>query len=403
MVISSPSPPPGYRKRKEKAMEFTSVDFTTAKELIKNVPFPVCLIGKHGIGKTELVWQTAKEIFPEAYKDQNNVILARKLLENEPGMDAWDGQHIPVIARRLSQMTEGDLLGLPRVLRDQGTKFLPCHWIITACKVPVLIFLDERNRALPGVRQAVFELLEGSFHGYKLHKETKIVIAENITGNYEVATVDPAERSRTLNVILEPSVEEWLAWATQKEYATVVEYIRNYPSHLDPPNNVHGENNFPCRRSWARLGECLKGKNISELVSNQKVYVYSLVSGFVGSNIATNFVDYFHKRSKLIKFEDLLNWENKRQKYVPLTVELSNIIVEICREQLPSNFKGKTKLKHSLTRENLQSLKTLLTDLPPEARMTVWGIIQNRNELREHLDIFKEISHIIKKTMEFDK
>lgn len=384
-------------------MEFTSVDFTTAKELIKNVPFPVCLIGKHGIGKTELVWQTAKEIFPEAYKDQNNVILARKLLENEPGMDAWDGQHIPVIARRLSQMTEGDLLGLPRVLRDQGTKFLPCHWIITACKVPVLIFLDERNRALPGVRQAVFELLEGSFHGYKLHKETKIVIAENITGNYEVATVDPAERSRTLNVILEPSVEEWLAWATQKEYATVVEYIRNYPSHLDPPNNVHGENNFPCRRSWARLGECLKGKNISELVSNQKVYVYSLVSGFVGSNIATNFVDYFHKRSKLIKFEDLLNWENKRQKYVPLTVELSNIIVEICREQLPSNFKGKTKLKHSLTRENLQSLKTLLTDLPPEARMTVWGIIQNRNELREHLDIFKEISHIIKKTMEFDK
>lgn len=384
-------------------MEFTSVDFTTAKELIKNVPFPVCLIGKHGIGKTELVWQTAKEIFPEAYKDQNNVILARKLLENEPGMDAWDGQHIPVIARRLSQMTEGDLLGLPRVLRDQGTKFLPCHWIITACKVPVLIFLDERNRALPGVRQAVFELLEGSFHGYKLHKETKIVIAENITGNYEVATVDPAERSRTLNVILEPSVEEWLAWATQKEYATVVEYIRNYPSHLDPPNNVHGENNFPCRRSWARLGECLKGKNISELVSNQKVYVYSLVSGFVGSNIATNFVDYFHKRSKLIKFEDLLNWENKRQKYVPLTVELSNIIVEICREQLPSNFKRKTQIKHSLTRENLQSLKTLLTDLPPEARMTVWGIIQNRNELREHLDIFKEISHIIKKTMEFDK
>lgn len=384
-------------------MEFTSVDFTTAKELIKNVPFPVCLIGKHGIGKTELVWQTAKEIFPEAYKDQNNVILARKLLENEPGMDAWDGQHIPVIARRLSQMTEGDLLGLPRVLRDQGTKFLPCHWIITACKVPVLIFLDERNRALPGVRQAVFELLEGSFHGYKLHKETKIVIAENITGNYEVATVDPAERSRTLNVILEPSVEEWLAWATQKEYTTVVEYIRNYPSHLDPPNNVHGENNFPCRRSWARLGECLKGKNISDLVSNQKVYVYSLVSGFVGSNIATNFVDYFHKRSKLIKFEDLLNWENKRQKYVPLTIELSNIIVEICREQLPSNFNRKAKLKHSLTRENLQSLKTLLTDLPPEARMTVWGIIQNRNELREHLDIFKEISHIIKKTMEFDK
>lgn len=384
-------------------MEFTSVDFTTAKELIKNVPFPVCLIGKHGIGKTELVWQTAKEIFPEAYKDQNNVILARKLLENEPGMDAWDGQHIPVIARRLSQMTEGDLLGLPRVLRDQGTKFLPCHWIITACKVPVLIFLDERNRALPGVRQAVFELLEGSFHGYKLHKETKIVIAENITGNYEVATVDPAERSRTLNVILEPSVEEWLAWATQKEYTTVVEYIRNYPSHLDPPNNVHGENNFPCRRSWARLGECLKGKNISELVSNQKVYIYSLVSGFVGSNIATNFVDYFHKRSKLIKFEDLLNWENKRQKYVPLTVELSNIIVEICREHLPSNFNRKIKLKHSLTRENLQSLKTLLTDLPPEARMTVWGIIQNRIELREHLDIFKEISHIIKKTMEFDK
>ena len=65
---------------------------------------------------------------------------------------------LPVIDRRLSQMTEGDIIGLP-CLKDGTTKFLPVDWIKLASQKPVLLFLDEINRASLEVQQAVFQLV----------------------------------------------------------------------------------------------------------------------------------------------------------------------------------------------------------------------------------------------------
>ena len=63
---------------------------------------PVLLRGRHGIGKSSVVYQYATSV------------------------------GLPVVERRASQMTEGDLLGLPKV-DDDVTSFCPPDWFATAC------------------------------------------------------------------------------------------------------------------------------------------------------------------------------------------------------------------------------------------------------------------------------
>ena len=65
-----------------------AVDFKTFLSVVPhiiNARYPVLVRGRHGIGKSTVVYQLAKE------------------------------RGLPVVERRASQMTEGDLLGLPKV------------------------------------------------------------------------------------------------------------------------------------------------------------------------------------------------------------------------------------------------------------------------------------------------
>jgi len=108
-----------------------AIDF---KNLLLVLPFvtdanhPVLLRGRHGIGKSSVVYQYAASL------------------------------NMPIVERRASQMTEGDLLGLPTV--DEGvTSFCPPDWFATACDTGVVLFLDEVDRATLEVRQGIFRAL----------------------------------------------------------------------------------------------------------------------------------------------------------------------------------------------------------------------------------------------------
>ena len=107
-----------------------AIDFKTflkVAPLVTDVRKPILLRGRHGVGKSQVVYQFA------------------------------DGVGLPVVERRASQMTEGDLIGLPSV--DNGrTSWNPPDWFKTACETPVVLFLDEVDRATIEVRQGIFEL-----------------------------------------------------------------------------------------------------------------------------------------------------------------------------------------------------------------------------------------------------
>src|SRR5579863_4412898 len=128
------------------------------------------------------------------------------------------GQHfgLPVIDRRLSQLDSGDILGLPK-LENNVTKFMPPDWVMRACTEPVVLFLDEINRAVPEVMQAAFQLvLDRQLSGHKLHEGTRVYAAVNTNARYQTNEMDPALLDRFWAIDLEPTDDDWYAWAMEE-------------------------------------------------------------------------------------------------------------------------------------------------------------------------------------------
>ena len=149
-----------------------AVDFATFSNIVHhvtNVRKPVLLRGRHGIGKSTVVYQFADKI------------------------------GLPVVERRASQMTEGDLVGLPSI-EGNSTRFNPPDWFKAACDSPVVLFLDEVDRATMEVRQGIFELTDSrKLNGNCLHEDTLVFAAVNggeHGAHYQVGEMDPAELDR---------------------------------------------------------------------------------------------------------------------------------------------------------------------------------------------------------------
>ena len=129
-----------------------AVDFKTFVSVAPHVLAvrkPLMLRGRHGVGKSELVYQIGRN------------------------MD------LPIVERRASQMPEGALVGRPTTDGDV-TSFCAPDWFADACGRPVLLFLDEVDRAIPEVRQGIFELADSrKIFGNVLHPDTVLVAAVN--------------------------------------------------------------------------------------------------------------------------------------------------------------------------------------------------------------------------------
>ena len=100
-----------------------SVDFATFTSVVPHIlaaRLPVLLRGRHGVGKSQVVYQIAA------------------------------GMELPVVERRASQMTEGDLLGLPDTA-DTAINGRKCttwnapDWLVTACEEPLVLFLSLKH------------------------------------------------------------------------------------------------------------------------------------------------------------------------------------------------------------------------------------------------------------------
>jgi MoxR-like ATPase len=118
----------------------TSLHFLIKSGLVPNI------IGKHGIGKSSLVAQFAKE---NGYSFH------------------------PFFLSQMSDM--GDLLGLPEFDRDASGKAVSTSFVHPR-KLPKqpksILFFDELNRASKELLQGIFQLaLEGELHDYKLPKD----------------------------------------------------------------------------------------------------------------------------------------------------------------------------------------------------------------------------------------
>jgi hypothetical protein len=323
-----------------------AVDFKTFTQVAPHVLAvnkPVLIRGRHGVGKSEVVYQIA------------------------------NAMNMPVVERRASQMTEGDLIGLPKTDGDV-TSFCPPDWFDTSCKHPVVLFFDEVDRAVTEVRQGLFELTDSrKLFGKHLHEDTVIIAAVNggeHGSQYQVGEMDPAELDRWTVFDVEPTAEDWLSWAKDNVHEIVWDFINQNRSHLEHTTDFEPNKVYPSRRSWKRLSDCLDAADMLGEEHNQ--LMYQLSSGFVGFEAAVSFNDFVQNYERQVTVEMILE-QGKLKKTSDFGINEHCALIE--------KMEASERFKAPLPQEQVQNLANYFVTLPSEAAMKLWQVIgQGDNE-----------------------
>ncbi len=315
-----------------------AVDFKTFVSLAPAVSaarLPVLLRGRHGIGKSQVVYQIAASL------------------------------GLPVIERRASQMTEGDLVGLPSV-EGNRTTFNPPDWFKQACEEPALLFLDEVDRATLEVRQGIFELTDSrKLNGHTLHPDTLVFAAINGGEHgeqYQVNEMDPAELDRWSVWDIEPTVEDWLGWGKDNVDSLIWDFVNQNRSHLEHTGDIEPNKRYPSRRSWKRLNDVLVQADQMEAGAG----MFNLAQSFVGFEAAVALNDYAQNYERVVTVEQLLNGERTEALAAFSLNEHCAMIEKVEAEEV---------CKAEFSDEHVKNLANYFITLPSEAAMKLWSVI----------------------------
>ena len=255
-------------------------------------------MGKHGIGKSEIITRH------------------------------FEDQGIPVIALFLGQMSDpGDLIGLPNKDEATGkTEFMPPYWFPTDDK-PVVLFLDEMNRARPEILQSVMDLsLNRKLAGRSLPAGSRVIAAVNDGEEYQLTDLDPALVSRFNVYFFSPTVGEWLFWAKQHGIdQRVVTFIEEHPDELEKNVDINKGtfDKTPDRRAWVRVSGMLQASgNITDMNRLAK-----MITGIIGARSASMFIQSLNQSRMLTAREvlhDFVACQNELSTYTMPQIAIIN-------------------------------------------------------------------------------
>lgn len=322
----------------------------------------IMLRGSHGIGKSDLIRKLARDI--------------QKL----KGFAEY-----PLIDRRLSQTTEGDVIGLPST-DGNTTRFNPPDWYKMACEKPCLVFLDELNRATHEVMQSAFQIvLDHELNGWKLHPESRVVTCINTAAAYTVNEIDPALLDRFWVVDLVPDAQDWLTWAKSPAsegapnyeikklfggvncLPLVVEFMSdpsNADKWLDPPHTQEPGQVHTSRRSWERLGDALALAGVAA-DPNHDLF-YPICMGFIGTEGSIAFTSFAKNTSIRFSGEDIANdYPSLQQKFLKKnSADVFNEAIEKLGDYIKS--------QGGVNERQGENLRKFYADLPGELRVSMW-------------------------------
>jgi MoxR-like ATPase len=253
------------------------VDAVELLQVLNNTPPEqnIMLVGAHGIGKSQIL---------------------RTFYEKEKKM--------PLISFFLGQMSDpGDLIGLMQKNAKTGhSEFLPPYWWPNDDK-PIVLFLDELNRARPEILQSVMDLtLNRTLAGKSLPEGSIVISAINYGDQYQITDLDPALVSRFNIYEFAPTHEDWIVWANRENLdRRVISFIQKQPNFLDGTNEFShadeilemGIEKMPDRRAWERVSNLIK-----KVDRIDDIFV-TIIAGIVGVSASVNFKKSIKEIAKL--------------------------------------------------------------------------------------------------------
>lgn len=162
---------------------------------------PICIWGRHGVGKTEIVSQIAAD----------------------------NGYQLTYIAP--AQFEEmGDLLGMP-VIENRRTTFRVPEWVPQQ-EGPGILLIDDVNRADDRILRGIMQLLQNNeLVSWRLPKGWQIVLTANPDGgDYSVTPMDDAMLTRMMHITMTFDVKDWALWASQNGVdERGINFVLTYP------------------------------------------------------------------------------------------------------------------------------------------------------------------------------
>ena len=234
---------------------------------------PVFLWGAPGVGKSQVVAQTAHSL-GYALRDIRAILLD------------------PV-----------DLRGIPRITPEGGTQWCPPSFLPGPQDARHgVLFLDELNAAPPLVQAACYQLvLDRRIGEYVLPDGWVVVAAGNREGDRSVTHRMPTALSnRMVHLEFEVSLEDWQRWAARSGIMPEVRaFLQFRPKLLHDFDPRSASRAFASPRSWAFVSSMLKyGPDPS--------VEYDLFRGAVGEGAAAEFMGFLQVWRTLPSAEGIL-------------------------------------------------------------------------------------------------
>ncbi|MBI9075055.1 MAG: hypothetical protein JEZ02_06550 [Desulfatibacillum sp.] len=242
-------------------------------EADSTINYAVKIVGHPGIGKSDLVRQTARK------------------------------KNFLFIDTRLAFKENIDLGGYPVPDHDSRRMLYYRPGFIPPPEVPegsdgILWFLDEANRAHPTVIQTLFQIItEGVCGEHQLPDKTFVVLAGNLGEEDSTAITDfddSALDGRLAIFHLRPDAQNWLQWAgTEGIHPSIVRYIASFPDKLWDEENIH-----PNPRGWHQVSQALHLSHnlrteedlLNYLDSGSSTPLEKMITALVGKIACSDFI-----------------------------------------------------------------------------------------------------------------
>lgn len=355
------------------------MDIKTTKFTLKNLPprKSVLIEGNHGLGKSQVVAQTASELSQETGNVYHFIDI--RLAEREVGDLIGMPRDVAEFTVTISAFKDGKPCIETRVLKNVSVNDLP-SWFPRDPDSYGFLFMDELHYAPKDVLNAAFELsLDYRLNGTPLPMGWRVIAAGNQNQDiYGGTTINPALYSRFLRIEFKPTVPEWLEYAgIIGVHRAITTYVNKFPTDLDSPEKIEPGVIYPDRRAWVSLSDVMKyqaEKGHDPL--NNLDYLTLLARGYIGTETTLNFIEYIRKQYKVYTAADIL--DKLTDEMLEEFKAMQPAEIAFYSNEITSHCK---KSKKALSKKQSENLAKWYKAIPKEAASGFW--INFVKEVRE--------------------
>jgi hypothetical protein len=272
------------------------------------IPVAIAVEGEAGIGKTSTILEIGKDLGLNVVKinlaqiEEIGDLTGFPIKEFEVAKTTDDGQ-------KISKWIPENVM--PMYIQN---KYVPTgekrmshatpEWIQGKEEGGILI-LDDYTRADSRFLQACMELIDRqTYISWKLPKDWHIILTTNPdNGDYNVTSIDVAQKTRFITTNLKFDVECWARWAEQNEIdSRCINFLLMHPETVTQKTNARSITTF------------FNSISSLEKFEDSLPLIQMIGEGSVGAEFATLFTTFIHnKLDQMVSPKDMLthtNWEH---------------------------------------------------------------------------------------------